>query len=86
MNEKTAGFPASLITRTAEEGFALAIQLSRLGVKAAQPDVTVLKKLRPEYANNADSLIAASQVVALHYQTVSAANRYWRDGKGRVGG
>ena len=80
MNEQAAGFPADLITRNAEEGFALAIQLSRLGVKAAQPDITVLKKLRPEYANNADSLIAASHVVALHYQTVSAANRYWRDG------
>ena len=76
MNEQAAGFPVDLMTRNAEEGFALAIQLSRLGVKAAQPDITVLKKLRPEYANNADSLIAASHVVALHYQTVSAANRY----------
>jgi len=30
------------------------------------------------YSNNADSLIAASQVVAINFQTVAAANNYWR--------
>ncbi|MFU8816006.1 MAG: hexameric tyrosine-coordinated heme protein [Pseudomonadales bacterium] len=39
----------------------------------------VLHALRPGYAHDADSLIAASQVVAIHFQTVAAANRYWRD-------
>lgn len=73
-----ADFPASLITDTPQEGFALAIKLSRLGVKSAQPDSEVLKKLRPVYANNADSLIATSQVVALHFQTIAAANDHWR--------
>ncbi|MDB6140617.1 MAG: Hexameric tyrosine-coordinated heme protein, partial [Verrucomicrobiaceae bacterium] len=29
------------------------------------------------YAENADSLTAASQVVAINFQTVAAANRYW---------
>ncbi|MCG8434102.1 MAG: hexameric tyrosine-coordinated heme protein [Gammaproteobacteria bacterium] len=78
MSEQTnTGFPSTLITSTPEEGFALAVKFSRLGVKAAQPDMEVLKKLRPEYANNADSLIAASQVVAIHFQTVAAANNYW---------
>ena len=76
----TTGFPASLVTATAEEGFALAIRLARLGVKAAQPDPGVLRKLRPVYANDADSLIAVSEVVATHYQTIAAANDYWRDG------
>ncbi len=71
-------FPASLITDTPQEGFALAIRLSRLGVKAAQPDVGVLKALRPVYSTNADSLIASSQVVALHFQTIATANDYWR--------
>ncbi len=73
-----ADFPSSLITDTPREGFALAIKLSRLGVKAAQPDVEVLKRLRPVYSTNADSLIASSQVVALHFQTIAAANDYWR--------
>lgn len=68
----------SLITATAQEGFELAITLSRRGVKYTQPDAEVLHKLRPDYANNADSLTAASQVVAINFQTVAAANDYWR--------
>lgn len=68
----------SLITATPQEGFALAVTLSRRGVKTTQPDPEVLHKLRPEYANDADSLTAASQVVAINFQTVAAANNYWR--------
>lgn len=74
-------FPESLITDTPQEGFALAIKLSRLGVKAAQPNTEVLKQLRPVYSTNADSLIASSQVVALHFQTIAAANDHWRDSR-----
>lgn len=70
---------ASLITKTPQEGFELAITLSRRGVKYTQPDVEVLHKLRPEYAHSADSLTAASHVIATHFQTVAAANNYWRD-------
>lgn len=68
----------SLITETPQEGFELAITLSRRGVKSTQSDPEVLHKLRAEYANNADSLTAASQVIALNFQTVAAANNYWR--------
>lgn len=68
----------TLITDTPQEGFELAITLSRRGVKYTQPDVEVLHKLRPVYANNADSLTAASQVVAINFQTIAAANNYWR--------
>ncbi|MBS7349055.1 MAG: hexameric tyrosine-coordinated heme protein [Comamonas sp.] len=68
----------SLITATAQEGFELAITLSRRGVKYTQPDPEVLHKLRPEYANNADTLTAASHVIAVNFQTVAAANNYWR--------
>lgn len=68
----------TLITDTPQEGFELAITLSRRGVKYTQPDAEVLKKLRPVYSNDADSLIAASQVVAINFQTVAAANNYWR--------
>lgn len=69
----------SLITDTPQEGFELAITLSRRGVKYTQPDPEVLQRLRPEYAESADSLTAASQVIAVNFQTVSAANNYWRD-------
>ena len=68
----------SLITATPQEGFELALTLSRRGVKYTQPDPEVLHKLRPDYANNADSLTAASHVVAVNFQTVAAANNYWK--------
>ncbi len=69
----------SLKTSTPQEGFELAIKLSRMGVKYTQPDMEVLKRLRPEYANDPDGLTAASHVVALNFQTVAAANEYWHD-------
>ncbi|MGB0507394.1 MAG: hexameric tyrosine-coordinated heme protein [Pikeienuella sp.] len=68
----------SLITKTPEEGFELAIKLSRMAVKITQPDDDARTKMRPEYANNADSLTKVSQVVATHFQTVAAANGYWK--------
>ncbi len=69
----------TLITATPQAGYELAITLSRRGVKYTQPDPEVLHKLRPEYANSADSLTAVSQVIAINFQTVAAANNYWRN-------
>ncbi|AZQ64792.1 peroxidase [Flammeovirga pectinis] len=68
----------TLITSTPQEGYELAIKLSRMGVKSTQPNVELLKKMRPDYAENADSLTKASQVIAINFQTVAAANNYWR--------
>ena len=68
----------SLQTATAQEGFELAITLSRRGVKYTQPDPAVLKRLRSDYAESAEDLTAASQVIAINFQTVAAANNYWR--------
>ncbi|MCC7150978.1 MAG: hexameric tyrosine-coordinated heme protein [Rubrivivax sp.] len=68
----------TLITDTPQAGFDLAITLSRKGVRYTQPDVEVLKKLRPVYAEDADALIASSQVIAINFQTIAAANNYWR--------
>jgi hypothetical protein len=70
----------TLKTATPQEGFELAIKLARMGVKYTQPDAEVRDRLREPYATNADSLTLASQVVAVHFQTVAAANGYWRDG------
>ncbi|WP_206679575.1 hexameric tyrosine-coordinated heme protein [Vreelandella salicampi] len=69
----------SLITETPQEGFALAITLSQKGVATTQPDAEVRKEQRPEYAQDPDSLIAVSHVIATHFQTVAAANDYWRE-------
>lgn len=68
----------SLKTKTPQEGFELAIKLSRMGVKYTQPDTEVLHRLRPQYAEDPMGLTAASQVVAIHFQTVAAANNYWK--------
>ena len=69
----------SLKTETPQEGFELAIKLARKGVGYTQPDADVREKLRPQYAQNADSLTLASQVIATHFQTVAAANNYWNN-------
>ena len=68
----------SLRTNNAQEDFELAIKLSRKAVKAAQPNIEVLKKLRPIYSEDANSLIATSQVVAINFKTNAAANNYWK--------
>lgn len=68
----------TLITPTPQAGFELAIKMARMGVKYTQPSAEARDRLREEYANDADSLTWASQVVALNFQTVAAANDYWR--------
>jgi hypothetical protein len=69
----------TLITATPELGRALAITMARHMIHNIQPDLDVLKAGRPLYAANPDSLIAASQVVAIEFQTIAAANNYWRN-------
>ena len=68
----------TLITATADEGRTLAFTLARHSIHNLQPDLDVLKGGRPTYSTNPDSLIAASQVVAIEFQTIAAANNYWR--------
>ena len=63
---------------TPQEGYELAIKLSRMGVKYTQPSEEIRQRLRPHYAEDARSLTAVSQVIALNFQTVAAANEYWR--------
>ena len=68
----------SLITDTPQDGYELAITMSRKGVGYIQSDPKVKARLREVYANNADSLTFASQVIAINFQTVAAANDYWK--------
>jgi hypothetical protein len=69
----------TLITATPEAGRALAIAMARHTIHNIQPDLDVLKGGRPKYGSNPDSLIAASQVVAIEFQTIAAANKYWQE-------
>lgn len=68
----------SLITETPQQAYELAITLSRKGVGYVQPNPEIKKELRSVYEKNADSLTFASQVIAINFQTVAAANNYWR--------
>lgn len=68
----------TLITATPEEGRALAFTIARHTIHNLQPDLDVLKGGRPNYSTNPESLIAAGRVVAIEFQTIAAANNYWR--------
>ncbi len=68
----------SLITATPEEGYDLAIKLSRMAVKKTQGSEEVRARLRAIYENDAQALVAVSHVVAVNFATVAAANGYWR--------
>ena len=68
----------SLITDTPQEGFELAIKLSRMGVKSTQSSKEVLFRERAKYSEDGEALMHASEVIAVHFQTVAAANDYWK--------
>ncbi|PXW25165.1 UNVERIFIED_CONTAM: hexameric tyrosine-coordinated heme protein (HTHP) [Williamsia faeni] len=68
----------TLITDSPAAGRALAFAIARHTIHNIQPDLDVLIGGRPVYSTSPDSLIAAGQVVALEFQTIAAANNYWR--------
>jgi hypothetical protein len=68
----------SLQTATPQAGFELAVKLARMGVKTTQPSDEIRGALRSAYDHDTAQLIASSQVIALHFATVAAANNYWR--------
>ncbi len=68
----------SLITETPQEGRELAIKMARKTIGAIQKDSEVKKRLRAVYAEDAELLILSAEVVAIEFQTVAAANNYWR--------
>lgn len=68
----------TLITDTPQAGFELATKLSRMGIKVTQPSDDIRKQLRAAYDHDTAQLIATSKVIAMNFQTVAAANGYWR--------
>jgi len=68
----------SMVTDNAQEGFDLAVKMARMGVKYTQPSDEIRGQLRPVYGTDANALIASSHVIAVNFQTVAAANNYWR--------
>ncbi|MEM7375213.1 MAG: hexameric tyrosine-coordinated heme protein [Bacteroidota bacterium] len=74
----TENYLPSLITATPLEGRELAITMARKTIGAIQGDPDIKKRLRPVYAEDSAQLISAAQVVAIEFQTIAAANNYWR--------
>ena len=74
----TEDYVPSLITKTPFEGRQLAIKLARKSIHEMQSDPDIKKHIRTQYSEDAGNLIAAAEVIALEYQTVAAANNYWR--------
>lgn len=68
----------TLMTDTPEEGYQLALKLSRMAVKLTQPSDEMRKELRVIYEKDAQALVAVSQVVATNFSTVAAANNFWK--------
>jgi Hexameric tyrosine-coordinated heme protein (HTHP) len=69
----------SLETDTPQAGFDLAVKLSRMGVKVTQPSAEIRSALRSAYDHDTAQLIATSHVIAVHFQTIAAANHYWAE-------
>lgn len=68
----------SLLTKTPQEGRELAIKMARKTIAAIQTDPEIRKKLRSSYDSDTQQLIDSAQVVATEFQTIAAANNYWK--------
>lgn len=68
----------SLITDTPQEGRELAIKMARKSIAAVQTDPEIRKSLRKDYAEDTAQLINIASVIALEFQTIAAANNYWK--------
>ncbi|MDX1363325.1 hexameric tyrosine-coordinated heme protein [Arenibacter latericius] len=76
--EPQQNYLPSLITATPFEGRQLAITLARKSIAEIQTDPETRKKLRSDYATDTQQLIASAQIIAIEFQTIAAANNYWR--------
>ncbi len=68
----------TLITDTPAQGRELAIMMARKTIATLQPDADARASLRDDYANDTEQLLAAGHIVAVEFQTIAAANNYWR--------
>ena len=69
----------TLNTSTPQEGFELAVKLSRLAIMVSQPCDDDGQGTRPTQRDDASQLIGAAHVIALNFQTIAAANDWWRN-------
>lgn len=79
--ETKENYLPSLITATPMEGRELAIKLARKSIAAIQPNAKTREYLREKYATDTSQLISSAEVIAIEFQTIAAANNYWRKTK-----
>ena len=65
-------------TDSPQEGIELAVKLSRLGMMLSQSSNHSDKESRATKNLSPALLIAAAHVIALNFQTIAAANNWWR--------
>jgi hexameric tyrosine-coordinated heme protein (HTHP) len=68
----------TLKTDTPQSGLELAVKLSDLGFMVSQRSEDNRPRLRTTHKYTQSQLIAAAHVIALNFQTVAAANDWWR--------
>ena len=68
----------SLLTDTPAQGRELAIMMARKTIASIQSDPDVRSGLRSHYAEDTAQLMQAGSIVAIEFQTIAAANDYWR--------
>lgn len=71
-------FTSSLETETAKQGLDLAARISWEIVKIAQPSQEIRDRLLAIYEDDAESILTACQIIAVNFQTIAAANGYWK--------
>ena len=67
----------TLNTNTPQEGFELAVKLSRLTMMVSSDNDG--HGTCPVQPDDASHLIGAAHVIALNFQTIAAANDWWRN-------
>lgn len=72
------GVMDTLITSTPVEGRELAVMIARKTIATIQGDPDIRADLRGDYATDTGLLIDSARVVAIEFQTIAAANNYWR--------
>ena len=78
---QSTNYVPSLITATPYEGRQLAITLVRKTIGSIQRDGSIKQAVRAEYADDAQLLIHAAELVVLEFKTIAIANNYWRKEK-----
>lgn len=71
----------TLLTGSPRRGLELAARLSSLMMEAVQPSDELRDRLLAIYEDDAESVLAACQIIATNFQTVAAANNYWRNSR-----